>query len=459
MVSLASASASASDARPQPSLRRLILTGSAVEMLGYGVGQIVRFGSNLLLSRLLSPQAFGIMALVNIVNQGLIMFSDAGLHAAVIQSERGEDRSFLNTIFTWQAVRGVLLWGVACLCAWPLSLLYHEPLLSTLIPIGSLAVAILGFHSTSLYSLRRRLRLTPLVFTEVGAQIVSVTVMVAWAVWRPSVWALLSGAIVTALVTTIGSHLLRVGYRNHFEWDRGSVRALLNFGKWLAGSSMLTFLSAQGDRLLLGHFLGTTRLGVYSVAVLLSGAFGEAISRIASGVLFPAYSRAHQEGVQRLRQVYLKTRLSVDALVMPALGALSVLGAHIVALLYDPRYRDAGWMLQVLSVRIALGAIVAPCQYVLFAVGEPRYGFYLNLARALWLVIAVPLGFHYFDVLGLVWAVALCELAALAVALPAVARRVSAGRELVAPLLFGTGALLGLLLRRALEQHWPLLLH
>jgi O-antigen/teichoic acid export membrane protein len=447
--------ATASPSRPQATLRRLILTGSAIEMLGYGTGQVVRFGSNLILSRLLNPQAFGIMALVNIVNQGLIMFSDAGLHAAVIQSERGEDPSFLNTIFTWQAARGFLLWGVACLTAWPLSLLYHEPLLRVLIPVGALSVAILGFHSTSLYTLRRRMKLSALVFTELGAQLASVVIMLGWALLRPSVWALLSGVVVSAVVTTGGSHLLRVGYRNRFQWDRPSAKAMFAFGKWLAGSSMLTFLSAQGDRLLLGHFLGTTRLGVYSVAVLLSGAFGEAITRIASGVLFPAYSRAHLESAERLSQVYKQTRLVLDALLMPVLGALSILGSLAVSLLYDARYAEAGWMLQVLSVRVALIAIVAPCQYCLFAVGEPRYGFFLNLARASWLLITVPLAYHLLGVHGLVWAVALCELAALAVALPAVSKHVSPTRELLAPLLFALGAALGLLIRQAVE-HQPL---
>jgi O-antigen/teichoic acid export membrane protein len=445
--------ASVSPAAPQATLRRLILKGSAVEMMGYGAGQVVRFGSNLVLSRLLSPQAFGLMALVNIVNQGLIMFSDAGLHAAVIQSEQGEDPRFLNTIFSWQAARGFLLCAVACLVAWPLSRLYHEPMLRVLIPVGSLSVAILGFHSTSLYTLRRRMTIRPLVFTELGAQVVSVVVMLCWAVLRPSVWALLAGVLISALVTTLLSHLLRVGYRNHFQWDKESARAMFEFGKWLAGSSMLTFLSAQGDRLLLGHFLGTTRLGVYSVAVMLSGAFGEAISRIASGVLFPAYSRAHLEGGQRLREVYQKSRFAMDVLVMPALGVLSMVGSVAVRLLYDGRYAEAGWMFEVLSVRIALGAVVAPCQFCLLAVGQPRYGFWLNLARATWLAVCVPMAYYWRGVHGLVWAVALCELAALAVALPAVAKHIAPRRGFLAPLLFGLGAALGLLIRQALERN------
>ena len=72
------------------SLRAALVRGSAFEMVGYGLSQLIRFGSNLVLSRMLMPEAFGLAALVNILNQGLIMLSDVGLPTVVVQSERGE---------------------------------------------------------------------------------------------------------------------------------------------------------------------------------------------------------------------------------------------------------------------------------------------------------------------------------------------------------------------------------
>ncbi len=433
-------------------LRRLLIKGSAFEMVGMATSQAIRLGSNLVLSRLLYPQAFGIMAIVNIVNQGLVMFSDAGLHAAVIQSERGEDPHFLNTIFTWQAMRGFVLWFAACLLSIPFAVFYGEPSLRVLMPAGSLAVVILGFHSTAMFTLRRRLSLLPLVLLDVGGQILGVVVMVTWAKLNRSPWALIGGLLSSAVLTTVVSHFLRVGYRNRFEWHKPSAQAMFEFGKWIAGSSMLTFASQQGDRLMLGHFLGTSALGVYSIAVFLSGALGEIISRIASGVLFPAYSRVRAEGHERLRDMYYKTRLATDGLAMPALGALCVLGKILVGFLYDHRYVEAGWMLQVLTVRVALAAIVSPCQFCLFALGRTRDGFSTNLVRVVWLATAVPAGYHFFGVPGLVWAAALCEVPALLVLLPAFTRAglLRPMRELLAPVLFAGGMLIGLGLRQAL---------
>jgi O-antigen/teichoic acid export membrane protein len=435
----------ADEATPARGLRKLLLKSSAYEMIGYGASQAIRFGSNLLLSRLLFPKAFGLVALVNILNQGLIMLSDVGLPTVIIQSERGDDTRFLNTAFTWQSARAAALWIVAVLAAFPMAAFYEEPQLKQLIPIGSCSVLILGFRSTAYYTMRRRLNLKPLMFLELAAQIGAVAIMIPWALLAPSVWALIAGTLVSSLIAVIGSHMLNVDYRNRFEWDRESAQSMFDFGKWIAGSSMLTFASGQGDRLLLGRYLGAATLGVYSNAVFISGALGEAITRITQGVFFPAYSRVRPDGKPRLQEVFYRTRLAVDGLILPALGGLAVLGPFVVHLLYDKRYQDAGWMLRILAIRVSLAVLTSPAQFCLIALGQTRYGFFLNLARATALVIGVPVGYHIAGIAGLVWAVALSEVPAMLVVYTgfAVEGMISFKHELRVPLLFAAGVGLG----------------
>ena len=435
-------------------LKAALLRGSAFEMLGYGLSQLVRFGSNLLLSRLLFPEAFGLAALVNILNQGLIMLSDVGLPTVIIQSERGDDPRFLNTAFSWQIMRGTGLFLIACVCAVPMAVLYGEPQLKLLVPFGALAILVMGFRSTGYYTMRRRLNLKPLMMIEIASQVAAVIAMIAWAKIDRSVWALMMGAVMSSVVNVVGSHMLKVGYRNRFEWDKEHARSMMQFGKWVAGSSMLTFASQQGDRLMLGRFLGAGTLGVYSIAVFLSGALGEAITRITHGVFFPAYSRVKSEGTERLRQVFYRTRLAVDGIVITALGGLTALGPAVVRLLYDNRYNDAGWMLRVLSVRVAIAALVAPYQFCLFAVGDSRYGFFLNLARTIALFIGVPVGFALGGVAGLVWGVALSELPALIVVYIGFVKHglASPAHEARVPAFFAAGLGLGYLVLLGLRQ-------
>jgi O-antigen/teichoic acid export membrane protein len=430
-----------------PNLRAQLVRGSAFEMVGYGVAQLIRFGSNLVLSRMLFPEAFGLAALVNILNQGLIMLSDVGLPTIIVQSERGDDLRFLNTAFTWQFARGVVLFVIACACAFPMAVIYEQPLLEEIVPFGSISVLVLGLRSTGYYTLRRRLNLLPLMLLEIAGQVAAVAAMVIWAFWDRSVWALVMGSVMSSVVAVAGSHMLPVGYRNKFAWDKESAQSMMSFGKWVAGSSMLTFASQQGDRLLLGRFLGAAQLGVYSIAVFLSGALGEAISRITHGVFFPAYSRVKVEGKQALTEVFYRTRLLVDAVVIPALAGLSVLGPAVVHLLYGKPYYAAGWMLRVLAVRVALSALIAPYQFCLFAVGESGHGFFLNLARTLALLVGVPIGYTLYGVEGLVWSVALSEVPALIVVYIGFARHglASPAHEARVPVFYAIGLVLGYL--------------
>src|SRR5204863_421086 len=75
----------------------------------YLAGFILRLGSNLILARLLVPEMFGLMALVNTFMMGLQMFSDVGIGPSIIQNRRGDDPAFLNTAWTIQVMRGMAL--------------------------------------------------------------------------------------------------------------------------------------------------------------------------------------------------------------------------------------------------------------------------------------------------------------------------------------------------------------
>jgi O-antigen/teichoic acid export membrane protein len=288
-------------------------------------------------------------------------------------------------------------------------------------------------------------RLAPLLVLEVAGRALGLLVMVAWAWWSPSVWALVAGGVVDSLVQLAGSHALRSGGRDRLGWDPAAARAVLQFGKWIFASSAIFFFGRQGDRLLLGNFLGMRVLGVYSIAVFLSEGVGMLIGRITQGVFFPIFSQAARESPQALGRVYYSMRLRTDLLALPAVGALAVLGDLVVELLYDERYADAGWMLQALSLRVALACVAGPCETCLFALGRTRYAFTSNLAMTLWVWIGIPVGWWLAGLPGLVFATALSGVPLLAVLLPPFARAgmLRPAREAIAVLAFLAGMALG----------------
>src|SRR5882757_2906675 len=85
---------------PPPSLKQRAIRGSMWTMVGYVGSQVLRFGSTLVLTRMLFPEIYGKMAIAGVFFQGLQMFSDVGIGPSIIQNERGEHPPFYNTAWT-----------------------------------------------------------------------------------------------------------------------------------------------------------------------------------------------------------------------------------------------------------------------------------------------------------------------------------------------------------------------
>lgn len=391
------------------SLAKSVMKGSAWTMASVLFGQVVRLGKSLILTRLLFPEAYGVMAIVWAVLYALEMLSDVGLSAAVIRHKRGDDPDFLNTAWTMKAIRGVILSAVACAVAYPASVFYGKPELALLIPVAALTSLIEGFTSTKIFSCQRSMVYGRLTFFEFANDLVGLVVTLTWAYLYPSVWALLGGAVVGRVFHVTASHLMLPGPRNRFMWDPIAAKELTHFGKWIFFSSVVYLLYSQGDRILLGKYLDATLLGVYSVAIMLSETVNGVVARLNNAVLYPALSQVVNNDRGRLNKVFYKARLGTDALIVMPIAVLMVIGTEVVHVLFDTRYHEAGWMLQTLCVRLLMVSILLSSESCLFALGQPRYAVIQNVCRAIWILVGIPIGWHAYGITGVVWAVALTE--------------------------------------------------
>jgi O-antigen/teichoic acid export membrane protein len=397
------------------SLKTLILKGSAWTFAGHAAAQLIRLASSVVLTRLLFPEAFGIMSLVWMVMYGLEMLSDVGLGPAIIRDKRGDDPDFLNTVWTVQLVRGAALSAVACVIAWPLATFYNEPLLVQLIPVAGLTALISGFGATALHTARRQMAFARLTLLELGSQIAAFIAVVSWALLSPTVWALVGGALIGRLVFVIGSHRFLAGIRNRLRWETSSLRELSVFARWIFLGSVFEFLASQSDRLLLGRYLDMAQLGVYGIALTLTAALHALVIKMNYGVLFPAYGRIVQHEAQRLGPASHRARLGIDVFMVLPIATLMVIGGWLVDFLYDSRYHEAGWMLQVLCLRPLMAATLSSSEVCLVAMGQPKYAFLQNACRAVWILVSIPAGWHLLGLQGVVWAVALSEVPVLVV--------------------------------------------
>lgn len=395
-----------------------------MEVAGFGASQLLRLVGNIVLSRLLFPEAFGLMAMLSVLLYGLGMLSDVGLHHAAIRSPRATDPVFLDTVWSIKVLRGLGLWAVAALLAWPASLLFREPALLWIVPIGSASVFFQGAASMKLMILRRELRPVPIVVLELATQALGIVVMVALAREGVGVWALVAGT----LVSTAGHCALSfrlptsAAHRDRFRIEAAARDEIGHFGRWIFASSAVTFAAARADQVVLGRLVGAGSLGVYNIALALAELPAAVVGRVIESLLYPTYSRVKNERPHELRRVYYRTRLALDAFAHTGLGALVALAPWIIALLYDARYAEAAPMLQVIALRTSLTVLVNPCQSALLACGESEYAFRRNLAVAIATLVAMPVGHEMGGAMGLLWATTIARLAAVPMLWPAARR-------------------------------------
>ena len=392
------------------SLSALALRGAAWTTAGFGVSQILRFAFNLILTRLLFPELFGLVALVYTILTGVNLFCDVGIGPIVVYEARGDDPTFLRTVWTLQIFRGV---GVALVCVLvssPAAWLYGDQRLHWIIPVIGTTGIVAGFNSTNLLTFQRHMMVRPLVAIEVGTQIMSGAVMIAWAWLNPGIWALLSGGLSAAIIKMIWSHCLNGQTRHRMEWERASLRQVFVFGRWIWISSILTFLASQIDRLIIGKLFVLQMLGIYSIALAISELPRNLALTINSKVIYPVYSKAARLSRPEFQRQVTSHRWPLLVAMAVILTMLIVGGDGLVRLLYDRRYSAAGWMLPLLVLGIWPSILSRTIDSCLCAVGRPSYAAYANFYKVVFTAIGILMGFRLMGIPGAILAVALNDL-------------------------------------------------
>jgi len=388
------------------SLSKKAIQGTIWTLFGYGGSQVLRFGGNLILTRLLVPELFGLMALVNTFITGLNLFSDVGIRPSIIRSQRGDDPEFLNTAWTIQVFRGLGLWIICLLITVPLAKFYNEPELLWITPIVGFRTVIAGFESTSLASLNRHLNLKTLTIYDFIVQGLSLGVMILWAWISPNIWALIVGVLISSLFGLIRSHYLNTGMPNRFAWDQSALKELISFGRWIFVSTVMTFLASQSDRLILGKLLTLEMLGVYTVAFALADLPKSLMQAVMGKVVFPVISKQLDLPRSQLRQNILDKRKLLLLMICFPLAILVCFGDQLILSLYDQRYEQAAWMLPILALGMWPFILHSSINKALFAIGKPLYIALGNVFKLLYMVILLPLSFSMMGVLGAIIVVA-----------------------------------------------------
>lgn len=406
------------DLLPPLSLRRRAIFAGAWNLGALVTSQFIRLGGNLIMARLLMPEMFGIMVIATTVSVVLHLLSDVGLRQNIIQSPRGDEPAFLNTLWTVQIIRGFILFASTLMIAgfawfaqvielWPANSTYAAPELPLVLALTGFSAIIYGFQSTKVDVAVRDFQQKKVVLAEFASQIAGLLMMLAIGYFTRSIWALVGAGLISTLVMTVLGHLWFSGPRNRLHWDRAALQELVVFGRWMLLSSAVGVLAMNGDRIWFGGSMSASELGVYSIAVLIVGALQQGMQRLVGAVALPAFGEAARtHDTARLHRLYNRFKLMFDLASLFLCGLFWTVSPLLINLLYDQRYADAGNMLSILSLSFFTYRFVVSHQAWL-ALGLTKYQAMDNIIRVVSLWVLLPLLLAIGGVNYAIWGVAL----------------------------------------------------
>jgi hypothetical protein len=344
------------------------------------------------------------MMLASSVMVGVTLLTDIGISQGIISHKNGADVSYVNTAWTIQIVRSIIISISIISLSSVLADYYGQAELEELLKIIAVISLVSGLASTKPMLAQRELKKANYqAYISISSQMVGLLLTTFFAYMWPSAQSLAWGNLCAVCVSVVCSHVFYPGCTNKITWHTESAKSLIKFGGLIILSSMFTFIANDGAKLLYGSFLSVAVIGFISLAGNLASVVSQFLLPIAGKVLIPACAELVRSGDrERLGHLIDQSKILVT---IPSWGfsfAISLLGPFIINILYDNRYSGAGVLLQVMGVLGMLSSHMSPYNGILMAIGRPGLGALTSAVKALVTVSAIFIGNNYFGPIGVI---------------------------------------------------------
>ncbi|WP_239638742.1 MULTISPECIES: lipopolysaccharide biosynthesis protein [unclassified Haloferax] len=372
---------------------------SGIWVAGINVGdRVLQLLKVVILARLLSPAAFGLLGIALLVIAALRQLSKLGFDEALIQHENENVDAYLNTAWVMKIGRGIAIAAIAVIAAPHLADFFGEPRAGPLISAVGICPLILGLQNPAVVYFQKDLNFHREFVYQVGGRLVDLIVAIAFALVFRSVWALVAGIISMNLVKFAISFVIHE-YRPNVEFDYSYAKEMFGYGKWLFASSILVFLYGQGDDAFVGWFFTATSLGFYQMAYRFSNAPATEVTHVISRVAFPALSKV-QNDVSRLREGYYRSVKVSTVVAFPMAAGIAVVAPQFVHTILGSQWTSMVPLMQILAVWGGFRAFGANIGPVFKSVGKPNVEFWIQLIKVAVIGLLIYPTAEMFGVIG-----------------------------------------------------------
>lgn len=363
---------------------RRLATGAFWVFAAEAAGGALSLLSTVVSARVLQPVEFGLMATVVLTMAVLDALSQTGFEQALIQRQKDVDR-LLDSAWSLQLLRGLVLALLFAVISPWLARFYREPRLEPIMLVASGVLLLRGCQSLGPVLFSRELDFRRQFGIKVAQALASAFVYIPAVLLLRNVWALCVSLLVGALLSTVISFAAHP-YRPRFALDRGSVRELFSFGKWVSWSAALVFIATQGDDLFVSKYLGFAALGLYQMAYGISNLPATQISHVISRVTFPAYSKLLSEPPQ-LKALFGRVLRSTMLLALPVSVVIWFLIPDLVRYVIGDKWSGIVPLVRVLIIAGLARAFAATGGALFQAMGRPELDFRMQVPRFVVLVL------------------------------------------------------------------------
>ena len=375
-------------------------------------GRLIDFCTVLILARSLAPADFGLTALA----MTMISVLDIVLEIPLIQALtrlKSIEKLHLDTAFTIGLLRGLLLTIVVLAAAWPFSVIFHDGRLTALVAVLSFGPMSRSLYSPGMVYFMRQMSFRPIFIAELGGKSVAAAMAITVVYAGGGYWAIATSSVLSSAATVVISYIL-APYRPGFSLSK--ISDFSTYLGWFSSSQVISALSWQFDRILLGYFVTKSALGQYSMAGDLAVLPTQSLIGPAMQPVMAAFSRINDDPT-RLANAYLKASRLTMMIAMPVCVGMSLTSDLIINVLLGPKWTEAADYLRWLALATMLTAYSQPLYSLALAISQPNVLFRLQFIELILKVSLISLGLAFFSLHGAVAARGMISLVMFALAL------------------------------------------
>jgi len=376
----------------QPSLTKsarrgvLWLTGSRVAEQG------MTFGITVFLARLLTPNDYGMLGMATLLLVFLGRFADLGTAESIVQMREIDDQR-LSSIFWFNIAFGLLFGVITWLLAPWMARFFQEPGVQPVIAVLAITLPLQSLNVVPEFLLRRRMQFHLLVVRNLVAILLAGAAGVVVALSGGGVWALVTQQVAAPLIGGVAIWVA-VGWRPRFHFQHSHIAEIKDFTTGVLGFNILNFFGRNIDYLLIGRFLTSADLGMYTLAYRLMRYPTQFLSSAASQTLFPVFSRM-QEDRERINSSYLRVARTISLVAMPVMVGMAITANDFVLVLFGPKWAAVAPLLAFLALAGVLQPVTSIFTSVTWALGLSQWQLRYAIVQTAIVVIGFLVGLQW----------------------------------------------------------------